>query len=278
MTSSSHGASLRATAVVMLASAALHLVVWWCDGSSWAVSFRKPVLFGWSVGLTAWSFDRLLRSLRAPGLARSARAWAGLLTLEVALITVQAWRRVPSHFNTATALDFGIFFVMGAAILGAWAITWWWTALVARQPASPARVTWLGALGLFHLACAFGVFMSVRGTMLAQSGGQHPELMGEAGSVHLPHALALHALQTLPALGWVLSWRGVSASRQVPLLRLAMWAHVALVAWAVAQMAAGAAPFSLGAPAVLLLLALGLGAPSLIAVVVPFTLHLRRSP
>jgi hypothetical protein len=235
------------------------------------------VLFGFSVGLTAWSFDRLLRHLRAPGLAGSARAWSGLLMLEVGLITAQAWRRVPSHFNTTTTLDFGIFFVMGASILAAWGITWWWTALIARQPVSPARVTWLGALGLFHLACAFGVFLSVRGTMVVQSGGQHPELMGEAGSVHLPHALALHALQTLPVLGSLLEWRGVSFHRQLTVLRLASWAQVALVAWALAQMASGAAPFTVGAPVGLLVLALALGAPSLVALVVPFPLHLRRS-
>src|SRR3712207_9047808 len=50
---------------LMLASGAVHAVVAVVDGSPWwgAVSWRKPVVFGVSLGLLAWSAVWIMRQL-----------------------------------------------------------------------------------------------------------------------------------------------------------------------------------------------------------------------
>ena len=219
---------LRLTGAVLLVSGLAHVAVWWADGSAWAgpVSFRKPVLFGVSGGLVALSLAWALDALEAP-LRRSAAWWSWLIGVEVALITLQAWRRRSSHFNQDTALDLAIFAVMGGLIIAAWVISLWWTWLIQRDRTMPAdrRATALGGLLLLHLASALGVFMSVRGTMVVTAGGLHPERIGQ-GSLHLPHAIGIHGFQVLLVAWWALSLRGVGAPAQV---RALSWATAGLV-------------------------------------------------
>lgn len=268
--------ALTLTATLLLGSAALHLLVWWLDGSAWEgpASFRKPVLFGFSVGVTALSMRWVTGALEpTPGLRASVLAWAGLMVAEVALITLQAWRRRPSHFNTETTLDFAIFFAMGALIIAAWLVTLGWTWQLACLPhqALPTRLAMLGGLGLFHLGCALGVFMSVRGTVMVSEGATHTELMGPAGSVHLAHAIALHALQALPVLGWLLERRGATMASSVLAVAGAVGALAALFAWSLIQMAQGRAPrevWHLDSLA-LLALAVALTLPSVFALAKP---------
>src|SRR5689334_4242628 len=102
---------------VLLVSGAVHAVVAAVDGGAWwgAVSWRKPVVFGMSFGLLLWSAVWVMRHLRV-------RRWgwlpAGLLgtasVIEVALITMQRWRGVPSHFNAATTVDATVWSVMAS--------------------------------------------------------------------------------------------------------------------------------------------------------------------
>ena len=71
------------------------------------MSWRKPATFGVSFGLTLVTISWVSSYLT---LRPRTRSWLlGILTadciLEVAGITVQAWRRVPSHFNTETPLN-----------------------------------------------------------------------------------------------------------------------------------------------------------------------------
>ncbi|MDP3238151.1 MAG: hypothetical protein Q8N26_35495 [Myxococcales bacterium] len=258
MTASSRNtgsAILRLTGALLLASGLVHVAVWWVDGSAWAgpVSFRKPVLFGVSGGLLAlslaWALDALGARLR-----RSATWWAWLIGIEVALITVQAWRRRVSHFNQDTALDVAIFAAMGGLILAAWAISLWWTWLIERSRTMPSdrRAAALGGLVLLHLASALGVFMSVRGTMVVTAGGAHPALIGQ-GSLHLPHAVGIHGFQVLLVAWWALRRRGVRARE---LNRTLGWATVGLVfafSAALVQVFMGHAPEAPTLPAAILL-------------------------
>ncbi len=237
-------AALRLTGALLLVSGLVHVGVWWADGSAWAgpVSFRKPVLFGVSGGLVALSLAWALDALKA-ALRRSAAWWSWLIGVEVALITLQAWRRRASHFNQDTALDLAIFAVMGGLIIAAWAISLWWTWLLQRDRTMPAdrRAAALGGLLLLHLASALGIFMSVRGTMVVTAGGLHPERIGQ-GSLHLPHAIGIHGFQVLLIAWRALRRRGVSAPAQV---RALGWATAGLVfafGAALVQVVMGQAP------------------------------------
>jgi hypothetical protein len=70
--------------------------------------------------------------------------------------------------------------------------------------------------------------------------------------MNVPHALALHALQVLPALAWLLSFTPADESRRVRLLAVASVGYSGLVAVGGLQALAGRAPVDLGVVAVLL--------------------------
>ena len=93
---------------LLTVSGIAHAVVAVIDGGAWwgPVSWRKPTVFGLSFGILLWSVAWIMRQLPV-------RRWGwlpvGVLgttsVVEVALITVQRWRGVPSHFNAATPFD-----------------------------------------------------------------------------------------------------------------------------------------------------------------------------
>jgi hypothetical protein len=73
----------------------------------------------------------------------------------------------------------------------------------------------------------------------------------------VPHAVAMHAVQVLPGLAWLLSFAAVQERRRLGLVGVATVGYVALVAVSLLQTAAGLAPLDLGvAAAVLSLLGL----------------------
>ena len=101
--------------VLLIASGSVHLAVYAILGTTWhgPLSLRKPALFGISGGLTVWSLAWLMTQLQPRRLDRFlANALATGLFVEVALITVQYWRGVASHFNRATNIDTAIEFTM----------------------------------------------------------------------------------------------------------------------------------------------------------------------
>lgn len=111
---------LRWCGTVMLASGAVHAVVAVVDWAPWwgAVSWRKPVVFGMSFGLLAWSAVWVMRQLPV---LRWGWLPAGLLgggsIVEVFAITMQRWRREPSHFSYRTSFDAAVWSVMSSAII-----------------------------------------------------------------------------------------------------------------------------------------------------------------
>lgn len=90
-----------ALAAVLVISGVVHAAILVATGGSWdgPLSFRKPASFGVSFGLTlatiTWVLGRLPR--RAPAGILVPFALACLA--EVVVITVQAWRGLPSHFG-----------------------------------------------------------------------------------------------------------------------------------------------------------------------------------
>jgi hypothetical protein len=89
---------------------------------------------------------------------------------------------------------------------------------------------------------------------------------GAAGVMKVPHAVAIHGIQVLPALAWLLSFAAMPGQRRVGLVRVAVLGYVALVVVSVLQTAAGVAPFDVGvAAAVLYLLGVALLGLALVA-------------
>jgi hypothetical protein len=220
------GWSLAAIGVVLVASGVAHLVVWALVGGPWEgpITWRKPILFGISGGLTAislgWAWSQLPMRRGDVWLA-AATAWA--LLIEVMLIDLQRWRGVASHFNRQTRLDSLLYDVMGGLILFVTVVIADLTIRIVRQRTAIAADMLLAArAGLVFLmaSCLLGIWASVHGDMRAAA-GLPPETFGAAGVMKFPHGVAMHAIQWLPLLAWsarraglgeTMRWRLVAAT------------------------------------------------------------------
>jgi hypothetical protein len=115
----SYQSFLYAVGVLLLASGLVHGVVFLVDGGGWdgPLSWRKPILFGFSFGITVLSLGWVLSF--CPGGAgwagcspdpRGGQRRRGLVDHHAALAGV------PSHFNEATALDAAVVTAMGVMV------------------------------------------------------------------------------------------------------------------------------------------------------------------
>jgi hypothetical protein len=175
------------------------------------------------------------------------------------VISLQAYRGTPSHFNVSTVFDGVLFSVMGAAIISqtvssiAVAVALWRQQFTDRALGWALRfgmiITIVGALsgGLMtrptsqQLAKArSGLPMTAAGahTVGAPDGG--PGLPGTGwstghGDLRVPHFVGLHALQVLPLVVLVLRRRRTSEIRRVRLTFVAAASYIALFAILLSQ-------------------------------------------
>jgi hypothetical protein len=246
-------------AALLVASGLIHLGVYAVDGGPWEgpVSWRKPVVFGLSFGITLATITWMMTFLRP-------RRWAGWLVLglfslaslgEVVLITMQRWRGVPSHFNEATTFDGMVFSWMGMLVSLIAALTiaiavWSWIRIDA-----PPSLALAIRLGLLLMLVSNGVGVQ----MIAEGGNT----FGAAGALKVPHFLTLHALQVLPALALLLLAGRSTEMRRVRVVELGAAGYVVMIGSTMVQTYAGRAPLDLDvASAVFALLGLGLLATS----------------
>jgi len=232
--------------ILLVVSGLFHVAVWGVRGGSWEgpLSWRKPILFGLSAGLTAvslgWAWAHLPKR-RFDGVIAAAVAWA--LVVEVALIDLQTWRGVASHFNRATRFDSLLYDTLGILILF---VSLAAADLAVRSFVQPVRMEpdMLLALraGLLFLvvSCALGIWSSVHGD-LAMARGLAPETFGRAGVTKFPHGAAIHALQWLPALAWAAARAGLPRSRRLWIVAAATAGTAAFLAYAILQTFTGRA-------------------------------------
>jgi hypothetical protein len=243
-----------------------HLVVWLVVGGGWAgpVSFRKPTTFGVSFGLTTITLAWVTGHLR---ISDRARRWllgplAAADTYEVVWVAVQRGRGVASHFNFATPLDTGLFLAGGVAIAVTVTVILALAVLAFTAMQAPPSMALAIRAGLLILLVAQGVggWMIQHGVGPASDGATTGlTTFGPAGVMKVPHAVAIHAIQVLPALAWLLSFATLAERRRTRLVATATLGHVALVAVSLLQTATGLAPWDVGAlAAVLYLVGVGL--------------------
>ena len=245
------GRRLGLAAVLLVGSAAFHVLVLLFTGGEWsgAVSFRKPVTFGVSVGLLLWTcgwvIDRLPSRKKLEGVLAAVLIGSGLV--EVGLITAQAWRGKASHFNFTTATDSIIFSAMGAAIgvfsLGLVALTIW--AVVQRPADRVIRWGVLAGLALVVTGLGLGQWVIGLGLEMAEQLGQAPDTVvaGEAGVAKFPHAMALHGIQLFIGASILARSGRLGARSQLNAVRMTVFGYMTLVAWSIVHTNAGRAPF-----------------------------------
>lgn len=245
---------------VLFVSGLCHLIWLITTGAGWSgpLSLRKPALFGISAGLTVWSLAWTISQLKPRSHDRAFASFlSGGLLIEVALITVQQWRSVPSHFNHATTLDAIIEFCMLALILLVTAgIAWICLRSSQLRPMSESLALAIRAgLWLLLVSCGLGVMTTILGEVNIAR-GLSPEVWGAAGILKYPHGAAMHAIQTLPLLSISLQWAGVS--RALAIVRLAIAAHVLLLIHAAWQTLSGRARLDVDRAGLLALVAAAL--------------------
>lgn len=228
-------------------------------------SWRKPILFGESFGLTAWSIAWFMTFLRRrPVLGWLLSGALGLANLgEVFLVAMQQWRGVPSHFNNATSFDEGVFVMMGLLIQLTGIVIVIVTLLTFFSLRAPVSIAWAIRSAMFLLVAGqfFGILMIARGS----------HTYGAAGNMKIPHALALHGAQILPLLAWILLFTEKSEDQRTRTVVVAALGYVGLVAVTAFQAFHGLAPLDLSTASALvssmsLALFLAAGASSIWAV------------
>jgi hypothetical protein len=200
---------------VALATGLAHLLLIAFDPSaSWSgpTGIRKPAIFGFSIGLTLLSIAWLLRFFPSRP-RRQTVLVAGMgaaLLLEIAIIALQRFRGVPSHFNMATVLDGTLWSMMGLAIMLfavlALVLTIW--SFGQLHAPSTMRAAIRAGLLLLVVSQISGQLIVLNGTTVVLQDGKfvadeitRAATFGAAGNLKLPHAISLHGLQLLPLLG-----------------------------------------------------------------------------
>lgn len=201
---------LSLAGVLLVTSGLFHLGVFLVDGGPWGgpLSWRKPVTFGISFGLTALAVAGIATYLRL-GLRAGWLLLGGLgvaSALEVAWATLQAWRGIPSHF-APEGVDEVLFAAAGFSIAVVGAILVAVTVLAFRRPIAPAGMALAIRVGLVLLLVGQGLGEAIiaNGKAIDRPPTEVDlAVFGAAGAMKVPHAVALHAVQVLPLLAWLL--------------------------------------------------------------------------
>lgn len=220
------GWPLASWGLLLILSGFAHLILWALTGGPWEgpITWRKPILFGISGGLTSlsmgwawsylppWRFDRLI-------------AWIATLALviEVFLIDLQCWRGVASHFNRSTPTDAILYDLMSWLILFVTAVIVFITVRAFCQPISCSvdlRLAMQAGLIYLVISCLLGIWVGANGDLRMQA-GLPPEQFGEAGVPKFPHGVVIHALQWLPLLAWGARQAGYSEKTRLRIVSIA---------------------------------------------------------
>ncbi|GAA4664804.1 MULTISPECIES: hypothetical protein [Amycolatopsis] len=230
-----------AVAAVLLLSGLVHLGVLLASGATWEgpLSYRKAMTFGLSFGLTLATLAWATSFLRLPDRTRTflLGAFTAVSVVEVALVTLQVWRGVPSHFNFETGFDtvVSMTLALGGAVI---ILTVGGFTVAALRTTSGLAPSMLLALrfGLVVLVAslAVGALMIADGVRLSRSGD--PQLAyTTAGGLKPVHAVAMHAILVLPALAWLLRFTTWSERRRTRVVQAAaaLYALAVLGTWLV---------------------------------------------
>ncbi|MEQ0561978.1 hypothetical protein ABJI51_23085 [Amycolatopsis sp. NEAU-NG30] len=225
-----------AVGAVLFLSGTVHAIVLLATGGSWLgpLSLRKAVTFGLSFGLTlvsvAWATSFLTVRERWRNVLLGTFTVASVA--EVALVSMQAWRGVPSHFNFETPFDNVVSMTLaaGGGVIIVTVIGFTAAALVEPGPAAPSlRLAIRAGLAVLLVALATGAVMIGRGVVAARGGD--PQLAyTTAGSLKPLHAVAMHAILVLPALAWLLRFSRWPEPHRMRVVKTAVAADAVLTA------------------------------------------------
>lgn len=242
---------------ILVLSGMFHIIVWMIDGGPWEgdVSWRKPILFGLSTGATMLSLGWLTGKLRPrSGDNLLFILFSLAMVFEVALITLQTWRGVPSHFNRSTSYDASVLFGIEALILFATLVIAELTRRNLTELTTPAehlvaierdmKLAIRGGMVLLLFACLLGFVIVAHGNQQIVS-HQPPGIYGKAGVTKFPHGVPIHAIQFLPIFAWCMRKTGCPERQRTRSVGWAIASIALLTVFSIAQTLGGRARFDL---------------------------------
>jgi len=264
--------------LVLFVSGLVHVGILLVTGWTWIgpVSLRKAATFGLSFGLTLPSVAWATSYLRLPARGLVLGVFIATCVVETVLISMQAWRGVPSHFNFATPVDTAVSttLALGGGVIVLVGVVCTLAAFAGAGGLAPSMALAVRT-GLVVLLVAFatGAVMVARGVVEAR-GGQAQLAYDTAGSLKPLHAVAMHVVLVLPALAWLLAHSSWTEARRLRLVWVAVVADAVLTAVVGYEAFAGIPPLTpplvLGALSVAALIVLATtGATALRAVLAP---------
>jgi hypothetical protein len=226
-------------AAVLFTSGIVHVVVLLATGRTWIgpLSLRKAATFGLSFGLTLASVTWALSFLTVRRRALLLGLFTAAAVAETALVSMQAWRGVPSHFNFETPFDAAVSMTLaaGGGVIIATALGF---AVSAVRPAGDPvmRVAIRFGIGSLLVALATGAAMIADG--VRKSRGGHPQLAYDtAGHLKPLHGVAMHGILVVPALAWALRFTPWSERTRTR----AVWVAITVYSAAIAAAAVSSA-------------------------------------
>jgi hypothetical protein len=213
------------------------------------VSLRKPADFAETGWLLTWSVALVLPRLRTRAWQRHVIGGSTVLFAvgETAIMAVQAWRGVPSHYNFSTPLDATLMRGGAAGTAGVFLVGVVVLLVAALRSPDPASVR-LGvragivvllvgcAVGFVMVSNNSGVFQGVFGSGFGNRAaaylGPDPATVGHeyvllrphtrGGDLVLLHAIGVHGLALLALPAVLLTRTALPATRQLQLIATAV--------------------------------------------------------
>jgi hypothetical protein len=225
-----------AVGALLMLSGVIHLAILLIVGGAWEgpVSLRKPTTFGLSFGLTLINVTLISSFVALRDRTRTLLLgiFAAACVLETFLISLQAWRGVPSHFNVETPFDATVaqMLALGGIALVTIVVVLTVAAFRAGMALPPGLRSAIRA-GLVALVGA----QIVGGVMIATGmrlvfGGDPQRAYATAGWLKPVHAALMHGILVLPLLAWWISSTGWDEHTQTRAVRRGIAAYSLVVA------------------------------------------------
>jgi hypothetical protein len=219
---------------LLIVSGLTHLIILIGTGASWygPVSWRKATTFGLSFGVTlvTVTWVAALLDIRPRTRARLIGAFTAACAFETALVTLQAWRHVPSHFNFKTTFDAVVArsLAAGGLLLVVTIVSLTVLAFRGRSTA-PASLMFAIRAGLSALVGAqlAGAVMIALGMRLV-IGGDPQAAYATGGALKLTHFAMMHGVLLLPGLAWMLSFVNWTERRRMAIVLVGTGGYVLL--------------------------------------------------
>lgn len=235
-------------AAALVLSGLVHIGILIVTGGPWdgPLSWRKPASFGLTLATLTWvlGFVTLRPWTRSVLLAVLASA----CVVEVLVISVQAWRGLPSHFGVTGP---GAGLVAAGAAGGALAVVGVVSmATVAAWRSAPTtapsmRLALRAGFCSLMVAVALGVYMLARGMLISRGSGDVEGAFAFTATVKPGHAATMHGILVLPALAWLLSFADRSERYRLAVVRAASLGYLLFAGVVVVEVLAGIQPLAI---------------------------------